>query len=101
MKWIKIVLRGGKEFSFPDFKVIAILEAEDQLVRIHDKDKEWTGVTINKADISYTEYDADRTRQWKRENEPKLQEVTMGRELTRKEIEEAVDGISKNMHIKP
>lgn len=74
MRWIKIVLRNKKEFSFPEYKVEAILNSNDQLVRIYNKRNEWTGVTINKADIEYTEVDLDATRHWKMKHEPKLPE---------------------------
>lgn len=74
MKWIKIGMRDHKEFTFPEYKVLAILDSEDQLVRVHNKKGEWTGTTINKADISWTEFDPDKTREWARSHQQALPE---------------------------
>lgn len=98
MNWIKIVLRTGKDFSFPDYKVLAILESEEQLVRVHNKKGEWTGATINKADISYTEYDGDRTRQWNEKHGLKLPEPEAD-ELSQEEIRGRLRDLGQSMHV--
>lgn len=64
MRFVKIGLRGGKTFSFPEEKVLAILECPDQLIRIYNKHNKWTGKTVNKADISWTEPDNEATHEW-------------------------------------
>lgn len=91
MNFIKIVLRTGKEFSLPEEKVLAILTSEEQLVRVHKKGV-WTGMTINKADISWTEFDAEETKRWNRDNGLKLPEPEED-QLTKKEIRQRLNEI--------
>jgi hypothetical protein len=98
MRFIKIALRGGKEFSFPDYKVNAVLNSQEQLVRVTNKKGEWTGTTINKADIQYTEYDPFATREWKLEHE-KTNALPEGGELEQEEIRKKIKEVGKKLKV--
>lgn len=61
MKKIRFFLSNKKEFLFDDIAAQAILDSQDQLVKIV-KGGEWTGETLNKAHIIHTEVDKTETR---------------------------------------
>lgn len=97
MNFIKIVLRTGKDFTFSEEKALAILESEEQLIRVYDAGK-WTGTTINKADISYTEWDKEKTRDWNRKHTPELPEPETDK-LSQEEIRQRCREIGQQVRI--
>ncbi len=72
------------EYVFDDDIAEAILDSEDQLVKIVDENGRWTGETLNKAHIINTKFDVDETRQLNKEI-PKLPK------MSKKEEKEMLD----------
>lgn len=62
MKIIKIILSNKKEFRFPEDIAEAILDSEEQIIKITDENGKWTGESLNKAHIAHTEVDWQETR---------------------------------------
>lgn len=66
----------NKELSFtlPEDKAKKLLESQQQLIMINDEKGEWTGRTVNKADIMMTRVDVEETRR-RSEKEKSLLEI--------------------------
>ena len=88
MRQIKFYLSNKAEYIFDIDIAEAILDSEDQIIKIYDINGDWTGAMIKKAHIINTKYDVDATRQLNTEIQ-KLPEMTKkeAKELQDKKIE--------------
>lgn len=68
----------NKELSFtlPEAKAIKLLESQQQLIMIYDEQGQWTGKTVNKADIVMTRVDTEETRRYS-ESLPAIDEAKL------------------------
>lgn len=83
MKFIKFSMRNKKDdFTLPMPKAEQILSAQQQTVMVANEDGSWSGIFVNKADISKTDRDYEAEKDWRRNNpapmieEPKCVPVT-------------------------
>ena len=88
-------MRKGQSFTLPMDKAEEIMCSENQVIMIDNSKGEWSGLSINKADITMTERDRDKEKEY---NSLKLlpQEV---KPMT-KEEEEKVEKIKKEINKK-
>ena len=91
-KFIKFIMRDkSNNFTLPFEQAKNVLESKSQLVMIHSKGQ-WTGLTVNKADVMMTERDMEAEKEWRVNNIPSLEEpkITPGMkekiETSKKEI---------------
>lgn len=71
MKYVTIHIRDRTQITLPLEQAERVLDSQQQLVKINDKDGIWRGDSINKADIVRTEQNKERENQDKRRRGPK------------------------------
>lgn len=75
MKQVRFYMANKKEYLFDEETAEMILDQEEQIVRLADKDGKWTGESLNKAHLVCTDVDWIETRQEsRRENKDHLLE---------------------------
>ena len=101
-EFIKFVMSKGDPITLPMELAEKLIDKESQLLKIPDKNGNWTGQVINKAHIISTDHDTDKER-IEAENDrmliPKIEEVRNDRN-TKKEIEKLRDNLKKQKVIK-
>ncbi len=63
-KFVKIKMRDRTSITLSIEEAEEVLKSEKQLIMLHDEDGNWTGQSINKAEIVGTERDRDEERQF-------------------------------------
>ena len=90
-------MRGGKKITLPFDKAEEILCSDSQIIIIDNEKGEWSGISINKADITMTERDREAEREYVQDHLPK-NGAPKEKKLTQKEkdvIEEKKKEISE------
>jgi len=94
-KFIKFVMSKGDPITLPIELAEKLINDENQLLKIPDKDMNWSGQTINKAHIISTDHDTDKER-IEAENDkiliPKIDETRND-----KKTKEAINNLKKNL----
>lgn len=93
-QFIRFSFRNKKQnITLPIEMAEVIIDSKEQLVKLYDKDGNWTGVTINKAEITGTDHDFEMEQMENRivdparllaEKEPNEAEKEKIREITKK-----------------
>ena len=69
MKFIKFNMRDKKlSFTLPMKKAEQVLNALQQTVMVTNEDGSWSGIFVNKADISSTDRDYEAEKEWRMKN---------------------------------
>lgn len=103
MKFIRFSMRNKKDdFTLPMKKAEQILNAPQQTIMVADEDGSWSGIYVNKADITKTDRDYDAETDWKRKNPPPAIEESKGTPASPEYIEKIggqVKEILKNKRV--
>ena len=101
-KFIKFHMRGGNFITVPFEKAEEIMASDSQVILIDDMDGKWSGLSLNKADITMTERDREAESDYRKNNTLRL-EAPPEKKLTQKQmdkIEEKKKEISESFKIK-
>lgn len=86
MKYIKFFMRDKRlDLTLSMAQAERVIDSPNQLVKITDEQGNWTGVTLNKAEIKGTDHDFEKEYDYQRENTLRLERA----ELTPEEVEAA------------
>lgn len=81
MKYIKFFMRDKRlDISLSMAQAERVIDSPNQLVKITDDNGNWTGVTLNKAEIRGTDHDFDKEIDYQRENTLRLERAEMTEE---------------------
>lgn len=97
MKFIKFYMRDKRlDVTLPMEQAQQIMMSPQQMVMVTDSNGNWTGLTINKAEIKGTDHDWDKESYVFRENNLKLSEpVDVPDPKRSKEIREKISQMFK------
>lgn len=75
MKFIRFSMRNKKDdFTLPMEKAEQILRSQQQTIMVSSPDGTWSGLYVNKADVTKTERDFEAERDWKSINQKNIEE---------------------------
>ena len=94
-QYIKFVMSKGDPITLPMELAEKLIDKENQLLKIPDKNGKWTGQIINKAHIISTDHDTDRERTEAENDKMLIPKIEESRD--NKETKEAIDKLRNNL----